>query len=121
VNSFSYSTKGCTDTGDVFSQFASSGVVQVVAKDRSGRKIRNLNNTVTLSMPTLKDSGKKAKNSCVGYRNSDSRQGPWKCDSSAQPSNKVVFTRRFRELVIEYWNRLRNTRTLSGKKPLLIT
>eukprot|EP01102_Stenamoeba_stenopodia_P012730 TRINITY_DN4048_c0_g1_i1.p1 TRINITY_DN4048_c0_g1~~TRINITY_DN4048_c0_g1_i1.p1 ORF type:complete len:902 (+),score=139.28 TRINITY_DN4048_c0_g1_i1:52-2757(+) len=55
-------------------EYGSSGIVEVTARDKNGKKITNLDKKITIALPVLKRTSK----TCVGYQNSKS--APFKCD-----------------------------------------
>eukprot|EP01102_Stenamoeba_stenopodia_P009003 TRINITY_DN2640_c0_g1_i2.p1 TRINITY_DN2640_c0_g1~~TRINITY_DN2640_c0_g1_i2.p1 ORF type:complete len:649 (-),score=74.35 TRINITY_DN2640_c0_g1_i2:16-1962(-) len=70
---------------DVFSQFASPGTLEIVAKDKNGKKISKLDGKVSVTLPSLKKDKKNSKKSCVGYKDNDE---PYKCDDKDPKSEK---------------------------------
>jgi len=57
--------------------FASSGTVEITARDKNGQKITKLDGPVTVTLPTLTNKDRKT---CIGYQ--QSKGTPFKCDDS---------------------------------------
>jgi len=68
--------------------FGSAGTVEITATDKNGNEITKLGKPLSVSLPVKKDSKKKARKSCVGYRKS--KKDRWRCDHRSSNSNNEV-------------------------------